>query len=456
MGILLFILSILLFTADFLYAKNTTKNPSGICVECHELVTPGIVNDWKSSKHYKVGSVGCIDCHSGNERPDTFSHNGFRIHMIPTPKDCRKCHTQEVDEYENNIMSYAYKNLMFNDLFSAFKKSVNHYEGRPLTEEDSCLSCHGTKLEVKGQKERETLFGIMEFVQIEGWPNTGVGRLNPDGSKGSCAACHPRHSFSVGVARKPEACSRCHKGPDVPAYKIYTVSKHGILYSSKKGDWNFDSKEWVAGKDYTAPTCATCHMSEVKKMGEIVAKRTHMVSDRLSHRLFGIPYATAYPKSPETYKVRNRAGLPLLCELTGEPVTGYLISREEQIKRRNRMKSICSVCHATPFIERHFSRLDEAIYTTNEITKKSTDLLLSSWKKKKARTKDGIFNEFLERLWVENWLFYGNSVRLASAMGGADYGVFEGGRWGLTKNLEAIREWKRILFSLTVRKKTDK
>ena len=29
------------------------------------------------------------------------------------------------------------------------------------------------------------------------WPNTGIGRINPDGSEGSCAACHARHTFSA-------------------------------------------------------------------------------------------------------------------------------------------------------------------------------------------------------------------------------------------------------------------
>ncbi|MCX7856572.1 MAG: hydroxylamine oxidase [Deltaproteobacteria bacterium] len=451
-----FAVVILILCYSFLEAKDWTDETLKACLECHGIITPGIVNDWRISKHFTVARVGCTDCHTGKERSDTFSHNGFRIHSIPTPENCKRCHPEEVKEYEGNIMSYAYGNLIYNSLFKELIKNVNHFEGRPLTEEDSCLSCHGTKLEVKGVKKRETPFGIMEFLWIDGWPNTGVGRLNPDGSKGSCSACHPRHSFSVEIARKPETCSRCHKGPDVPAYKIYTVSKHGIIYSSKKNDWNFCSRTWTPGKDYYAPTCATCHMSEVRKNGEIVAKRTHMVADRLSHRLFGIPYATAYPKSPETYRVKNRADLPLLSELSGEPVQEYLISKEEQTQRRNTMKSICSVCHATSFIERHFLKLDEAITTTNEITRKSTEILLSSWDSGQAKMADGIFNELLERLWVEQWLFYANSVRLASAMGGADYGVFDGGRWDLTKTLQKMKEWLKVLFSLTDIKKTGK
>ena len=35
------------------------------CVECHAKETPGIVADWKNSRHAHVG-VSCMDCHSVN------------------------------------------------------------------------------------------------------------------------------------------------------------------------------------------------------------------------------------------------------------------------------------------------------------------------------------------------------------------------------------------------------
>ena len=51
---------------------------------------------------------------------------------------------------------------------------------------------------------------------------------------------------------------------------------------------------------------------------------------------------------------------------------------------------------------------------------------------------DGIFNETIEKKWVEQWLFYANSTRFASAMAGADYGAFANGRWYLTKNIQEM------------------
>jgi len=54
---------------------------------------------------------------------------------------------------------------------------------------------------------------------------------------------------------------------------------------------------------------------------------------------------------------------------------------------------------------------------------------------------DSLFNEAIEKKWVEQWLFYANSTRFASAMAGADYGVFANGRWYLNKNLQEMMDW---------------
>ena len=62
------------------------------------------------------------------------------------------------------------------------------------------------------------------------WPNTGIGRINPDGSEGACTACHARHQFSAEQARHPENCGRCHMGPDHPQKEIYEESKHGASF----------------------------------------------------------------------------------------------------------------------------------------------------------------------------------------------------------------------------------
>jgi hydroxylamine dehydrogenase len=60
--------------------------------------------------------------------------------------------------------------------------------------------------------------------------------------------------------------------------------------------------------------------------------------------------------------------------------------------------------------------------------------------------KDSPFNEYIEKKWVEQWLFYANSTRFASAMAGADYGVFAEGRWYLSKNIQEMLDHLKILL----------
>ena len=78
------------------------------------------------------------------------------------------------------------------------------------------------------------------------------------------------------------------------------------------------------------------------------------------------------------------------------------------------------------------------------MTLTATRILLSAWEKGAAKgiaQKDSIFNEAIERKWTEQWLFYANSTRLASAMAGADYGVFANGRWYISKNVHEMLDW---------------
>ncbi len=194
------------------------------CLGCHSELHPGLVASWLQSRHSKVSpaealekpelqrrvsstnieedllqtAVGCYECHSlrSDQHADSFEHNGFQINVIVSPADCATCHFVETDQYSRNIMSHAYGNLVNNSLYADFTKVVNnHYsydkerltigEGDQLTEYESCLYCHGTKVEVTGIVTRDTDFGELDFPILEGWPNQGVGRINPDSVKRS-------------------------------------------------------------------------------------------------------------------------------------------------------------------------------------------------------------------------------------------------------------------------------
>ena len=481
----IFALSMILLCAQVAVgASPPISQNTEACLECHRSLNPGIVADWQRGRMGRITPmaarsmiqkkrrvsfeevpqnlarvvVGCAECHTMNpeRHQDTFEHNGYQVHVVVTPEDCATCHPVELGQYSKNLMYHAYGNLKNNPVYYDLVKSINgiqSFSGTRTTLKDpdeqtlagSCFYCHGTVVEVKGKKTVDTAYGKMSFPVLSGWPNQGVGRINPDGSKGSCTACHTRHQFSIEMARKPSTCSECHKGPDVPAYKVYAVSKHGNIYAGLGKSWNYKAVPWTVGKDFSAPTCATCHVSlVVSEQGEVISQRTHQMNDRMGWRLLGLIYSHPHPKSPDTTIIKNSAGLPLPTELTGEPVTKYLIDAKEQKKRQEAMQSVCLACHSHGWVDGQFARLENTIKTTNEMTLTATKILLTAWEKGAAKglaQKDSIFNEAIEKKWVEQWLFYANTIRYSSAMAGADYGAFANGRWYMSKNIQEMLDW---------------
>ncbi len=449
------------------------------CLMCHVTATPGIVADWKRSRHYRTTpsqaleapelerrvsiktppernknvAVGCAECHMLNpdDHKDTFEHNGRKVHTMVTPKDCQTCHPVEREQFSKNLMAHARGNLTKNKVYMSLVESVNGTQeledsklatkiipANKMTDADSCFHCHGTEVKVIGKETRDTEYGELEFPKFEGWPNQGVGRVNTDGSKGSCSACHSRHEFSIEMARKPYTCGQCHKGPDVPAYKAYEVSKHGNLFSAMKSGWKFNEVPWTVGTDFSGPTCAVCHVSLlVTEEGDTIAKRSHQMSDRLPWRILGLIYAHPHTKSPDTSIVKNAEGLQLPTSLDGKLAKDYLISEGEMAKRKESMQKVCLSCHSSNWVNGHWERFENTIQVTNDMTKTATELLIKAWEQGTA-DKSNFFDEGIEKQWVEQWLFYANSTRFASAMMGADYGVFANGRWYLSKNIQEM------------------
>jgi len=477
---------IILFAGSGLCADIPLSDASTECIDCHEMVHPGIVSDWKKSRHARITTrqamatnglakrvsissvpaqlqdvvVGCAECHTLRPKAhaDTFEHNGYDIHVVVSPKDCAACHLQEAEQYSKNLMSHAYANLSDNKLYDRLKRSIigksRLSKGKVVfeppdsaVEADACYYCHGTKLEVIGTEIRDTeSAGELEFPIIKGWPNQGVGRINLDGSRGSCSACHSRHTFSIAMARKPYTCKECHVGPDVPAFKVYASSKHGNIFSAMHKSWSFESVPWTIGKDFTAPTCATCHVSLlVNNDEEVIVERTHQMSDRLPWRIYGLIYAHPHPQSPDTTLIRNDAGQPLPTGLDGKMASTFLIDEAEMAERTQSMQAACLSCHDTSWVKGHWQKFENTIQQTNADTLTATLIMGDIWKHGFAEALDrggNPFDEAVEKKWTLTWLFYGNSIRFASAMaGGGDYGVFAGGRYQMSQTIVELNDW---------------
>jgi len=108
------------------------------------------------------------------------------------------------------------------------------------------------------------------------------------------------------------------------------------------------------------------------------------------------------------------------------------------------MEGVCRACHAADWARGHLNRLEHTIATTNDATLTATDLVRQAWDEDLAEGPaqgGNPFDEGIEKMWTAQWLFHANATRFASAMGGADYGVFAGGRWDLARNLRAMQEW---------------
>ena len=455
------------------------------CLTCHEFTHPGIVESWKKSRHARTSPaeavkkpklerrvssntipdglqnrvVGCYECHSlrTDQHKDSFEHNGYTIQIVVSPDDCAVCHAEERRQYQDNTMAFAHANLVDNALYQDLITSINGTytkEDQALvvkapnaqTNDEACLYCHGTAVTVQGTKTKETDFGEMSFPALTGWPNQGVGRINPDGSKGACTPCHTRHEFSITMARKPATCSECHVGPDVPAYKVYQASKHGNIYAASQSEWDFDAVPWRIGKDFSAPTCAACHASLlVDATGEMLVERSHSYRDRLPWRIFGLIYAHPHAASPDLSIIKNSAGIPLPTELSGEPVSAYLINEAEQVERKDQMQRACHACHSSQWVDGHWARFENTIATTNSMTRTGTHIMATIWEKGYAQgllQQQSIFDEAVERTWSSLWLYYANTVRFASAMaGGGDYGVFANGRYFMSGVVLELKDW---------------
>ena len=160
-------------------AQKPLSKGSQECLTCHQTTTAGIAGQWKRSSHSKA-AVGCLECHQAQKGDaDGYEHNGYFIATIVSPKDCSRCHAKEYKEFQASHHSDAAKILGSLDNVLAEVVEGNMKRDSPAAV-SGCWQCHGSEVKVlPGGKLDPTT-----------WPNTGVGRLNPDGSKGSCAACH--------------------------------------------------------------------------------------------------------------------------------------------------------------------------------------------------------------------------------------------------------------------------
>ena len=320
--------------AALLLARPVAPPPASTrCVECHARTTPGIVSDWRLSRHAAV-SVGCDSCHG---TAHSTAADAARA-ALPTPATCARCHATQVKQYEGSKHALAWAAMMAMPTF--------HYQPPVMTDgRKGCGGCHGI-----GLKEEPDQRAIAK----ESGRNYG---------SGSCDSCHTRHTFSVKEAREPEACKSCHMGFDHAQWEMYDSSKHGVRHQL--------ARLGALPKDAAAPTCQTCHMQG----GD------HGVMTGWGFLGVRLPL----PEDPQ-WRADQTTILKALGVLdpAGKPTTflevvkGAKVARlteEEWLAQRSRMIETCKQCHAEGFARSQLRRGDQTIREADRLMAEAIEIV---------------------------------------------------------------------------------
>ncbi|MFT4890632.1 MAG: hydroxylamine dehydrogenase [Halobacteriales archaeon] len=454
------------------------SNQTQRCIACHKENHPGMVRQFKASGHFKAG-VDCLSCHGAKDTaPTAESHFGSVISPLVTPKDCAACHQEETEEFHNSLhdeAAFFSASAMSNNATGAtvmptgwVKNSLVH--NSRASAEAGCQKCHGAHLKVLNDVHPAQ---PEEDVKIQGYPNQGIGRMNPDGSLGSCAACHPQHRFSIKQARMGAlACKECHLGPDHPQTEIYEETKHSSMFHANKEHFNLSVEpEKFGTDDITAPTCAVCHMSGLGS-----ASSTHDVSARLKweaepvwswptakkyetgsqrypipddvanhyEEQFGLaedaltsvptgapnPFAALQANRPDLYKeyVLQNDDLYPTIQKGDEPTRWKAFGGEARASpqvKRERMKTVCTECHTQQWVDNEFEKRDRVIHIYNAVftaaKKKYVEPL-----QKQAPVAEAYGASWVDSIYFEMWHHEGRRWRMGALMGGQDYEHWNG------------------------------
>jgi len=319
--ILIPIASIVLLSSQLYGGKN--------CIDCHESITPGIVNDWKASQHF-MEDVTCATCHGDDHR----TKKDVAKAKIPTPETCAQCHEERVEQFKAGKHAFAWAAM--NTMPTTHWKPMELIEGMK-----GCGGCHKIGLkseeEIAGLKKQGQRFGVA-----------------------SCDACHTRHLFSKKEAQSPQACQTCHMGFDHPQWEMYSSSKHGVRYRLKQLG--------VLPPETAAPTCQTCHMPdgdhEVRTAWGFLAVRTNGLAP--------------YPGEDEEWWKDRVTILQALGVLDpeGNPTARLDVVDKAQVARltaegfdreREKMLAVCSQCHSENFAKNELEKGDAIIRRGDEL-----------------------------------------------------------------------------------------
>ena len=109
---------------------------------CHEKKTPGLVAQWRGSRHAAPGHR-LLECHNADAKePGAFAHEGATVLTVVTPGACANCHGDIATEFQHSHHADASK--FIGSLDNVLGEVV---EGR-LAAVNGCWQCHGSTVQV--------------------------------------------------------------------------------------------------------------------------------------------------------------------------------------------------------------------------------------------------------------------------------------------------------------------
>jgi hypothetical protein len=288
------------------------------CVECHQDVTPGVVADWRLSRHAQ-GDIGCDACHGDAHR----SAADVAKVKLPTADTCAQCHDIQFAQFSAGKHALAW----------AAMKAMPTTHALPMALRDGMKGCGGC--------HKQGLKSPAEIAEL-----AAQGSMH---GNASCDACHTRHTFSVVEARQPQACQTCHMGFDHPQWEMYSASKHGVRALLKQNG--------TLPESTAAPTCQTCHMVD----GD------HEVRTPWGFLAVRLPL----PEDPQ-WKADQVTILQALgvLDLAGNPTPRLDVVKAADVARltqeafdaeRAKLLAVCSGCHSEVFAKGELAKGDEMI-----------------------------------------------------------------------------------------------
>ena len=424
--------------------KGPTLAQNKACADCHRRLSPALVMEWERSTHNQRG-VGCLDCHQGDKsRPEAWLHEGAYVSVLATPKTCSACHETEFKEFSQS--HHAKAGEIMASLDNVLAEKAAGMPGNNADAVSGCWQCHGGIVKFKRDAQGHILRAGKEnkpVIDPTTWPNSGIGRLNPDGSKGSCNACHSRHSFEPKLSRSPENCGKCHLGPDHPQTEIYNESKHGISFHANRDKMALTNDSWVLGKDYSAaPTCATCHLGSYMTEKGVAKGNSHDVGERISwtlrpvvsSKINQVIYEDGYKEDlPETRP------LPAIGDTVAS--ADNVVENEKMInkavqrrvakivtwqQRRSSMKGVCQNCHNNTFTDNFYQQYDDLVALYNDKFAKPAQKLMDELAADGAINPKAPFEHEVQWVFYELWHHEGRRARHGASMMGPDYTHWHG------------------------------